>query len=89
MQSITTLTREEARGLEVVDGNNIMVDVTKGIQYLDETMELLIDSNCTLYFVFPARETYNSLPFLRTPLKTLPTAISPAMWTLVEMLPEP
>jgi elongation factor 2 len=42
--STTTLSREEARGLEVVDGNNIMVDVTKGIQYLDETMELLIEA---------------------------------------------
>ncbi|MDS0257124.1 elongation factor EF-2 [Thermoplasmatales archaeon AK] len=38
------LTREEARGLVAVDGYNVMVDVTKGIQYLDETMELLIES---------------------------------------------
>ncbi len=38
------LSREEARGLIAVEGNNIMVDVTKGIQYLDETMELLIES---------------------------------------------
>ncbi|MCL4420635.1 MAG: elongation factor EF-2 [Candidatus Thermoplasmatota archaeon] len=38
------LSREEARGLEAVSGDNLMVDVTKGIQYLDETMELLIDS---------------------------------------------
>ena len=36
--------REEARGIVVVEGNNIMTDVTKGIQYLDETMELLIES---------------------------------------------
>lgn len=36
--------RDEARGLESVEGMNIMFDVTKGIQYLDETMELLIDS---------------------------------------------
>lgn len=36
--------REEARGLECVNGTNIFCDVTKGIQYLDETMELLIDS---------------------------------------------
>ncbi len=35
--------REEARGIVVVEGNNIMTDVTKGIQYLDETMELLIE----------------------------------------------
>ncbi len=38
------LSREEARGLVAVEGNNIFVDVTKGIQYLDETMELLIES---------------------------------------------
>ncbi len=38
------LERDEARGLQAVEGMNIMVDVTKGIQYLDETMELLIDS---------------------------------------------
>jgi elongation factor 2 len=37
-------TREEARGLEMVEGMNVMLDVTKGIQYLDETMELLMDS---------------------------------------------
>ena len=35
--------REEARGIVVVEGNNVMTDVTKGIQYLDETMELLIE----------------------------------------------
>lgn len=38
------LSREEARGLEAISGDNLMTDVTKGIQYLDETMELLIDS---------------------------------------------
>ena len=38
------LDREEARGLECIEGDNLMTDVTKGIQYLDETMELLIDS---------------------------------------------
>ncbi len=36
--------RDEAKGLEAVEGMNIFFDVTKGIQYLDETMELLIDS---------------------------------------------
>lgn len=36
--------KEEARGLVVVDGNNVLTDVTKGIQYLDETMELLVES---------------------------------------------
>lgn len=38
------LTREEARGLVAVEGMNLMTDVTKGIQYLDETMELLVES---------------------------------------------
>lgn len=38
------ISREEARGLEAVEGYNIFFDVTKGIQYLDETMELLIDA---------------------------------------------
>ncbi|MHB8361711.1 MAG: EF-Tu/IF-2/RF-3 family GTPase, partial [Thermoplasmataceae archaeon] len=36
--------RDEARGVECIEGDNIMTDVTKGIQYLDETMELLIDA---------------------------------------------
>ncbi len=36
--------RDESRGLVMVEGNNVMVDVTKGIQYLDETMELLQES---------------------------------------------
>lgn len=38
------ISREEARGLEAVEGYNILFDVTKGIQYLDETMELLIEA---------------------------------------------
>lgn len=38
------ISREDARGLVAVEGNNLMIDATKGIQYLDETMELLIDS---------------------------------------------
>jgi elongation factor 2 len=36
--------REEARGITAVDGNNILLDVTKGIQYLNETMELIVDA---------------------------------------------
>lgn len=36
--------REEARGLEAVEGYNVLTDVTKGIQYLDETFELLIEA---------------------------------------------
>ncbi|MGP6294208.1 elongation factor EF-2 [Caldiplasma sukawensis] len=36
--------RDTARGIISVNNDNIMFDVTKGIQYLDETMELLIES---------------------------------------------
>ncbi len=36
--------REEARGIEAVEGFNVLTDVTKGIQYLDETFELLIEA---------------------------------------------
>ncbi len=38
------LSHDEARGLVSIHGTNIMLDMTKGIQYLDETMELLIES---------------------------------------------
>ncbi|MEM0128010.1 MAG: elongation factor EF-2 [Thermoplasmatales archaeon] len=33
--------RDEAKGVEAVHGPNILLDVTKGIQYLNETMELV------------------------------------------------
>ena len=36
--------RDTARGIVNVLGENILFDCTKGIQYLDETMELLIES---------------------------------------------
>lgn len=36
--------RDTAKGLVNVLGDNVMFDCTKGIQYLDETMELLIES---------------------------------------------
>jgi len=36
--------REEGRGLTAVEGTNVLFDVTKGIQYLNETMELIIDA---------------------------------------------
>ncbi|MFZ3356700.1 MAG: elongation factor EF-2 [Thermoplasmata archaeon] len=38
------ITREEGRGLVAVEGTNMLVDVTKGIQYLNETMDLIIDA---------------------------------------------
>ncbi len=36
--------RDEARGITAVEGTNILFDDTKGIQYLHETMELIIDA---------------------------------------------
>jgi elongation factor 2 len=36
--------RDEGRGLTAVDGTNILFDVTKGLQYLNETMDLVIDA---------------------------------------------
>jgi len=33
--------REEAKGIEAIHGPNVLIDVTKGIQYLNETMELV------------------------------------------------
>jgi elongation factor 2 len=36
--------REEGRGLTAVEGTNVLVDVTKGIQYLNETMDLIVDA---------------------------------------------
>ncbi|MEM3318178.1 MAG: elongation factor EF-2, partial [Thermoplasmatales archaeon] len=33
--------REEAKGVEAIHGPNVLLDVTKGIQYLNETMELV------------------------------------------------
>ncbi len=36
--------RDEAKGLVAVEGTNILFDVTKGIQYLNETMDLVVDA---------------------------------------------
>ena len=38
------LAREEGRGLTAVEGTNMLIDVTKGIQYLNETMDLIVDA---------------------------------------------
>ena len=38
------LPREEGRGLTAVEGTNMLLDVTKGIQYLNETMDLIVDA---------------------------------------------
>ncbi len=36
--------RDEGRGLVAVEGTNVLFDVTKGIQYLNETMDLIVDA---------------------------------------------
>lgn len=38
------ITRDEGRGIVAVEGTNILFDVTKGIQYLNETMDLIVDA---------------------------------------------
>ena len=38
------VSRDEGRGIVAVDGTNILFDVTKGIQYLNETMDLIVDA---------------------------------------------
>ena len=38
------LPREEGRGLVAAEGTNLLLDVTKGIQYLNETMDLIVDA---------------------------------------------
>ena len=38
------VSREEGRGIVAVDGTNILFDVTKGIQNLNETMDLVVDA---------------------------------------------
>jgi elongation factor 2 len=38
------ISREEGRGLVAVEGTNMLLDVTKGIQYLNETMDLIVDA---------------------------------------------
>ncbi|UCH87913.1 MAG: elongation factor EF-2 [Thermoplasmata archaeon] len=38
------MSKEEAKGIYKIHGTNIFTDVTKGIQYLHETRELLLDS---------------------------------------------
>ncbi len=35
--------KEEAKGIKDIQGTNIFIDVTKGIQYLNETMELVLE----------------------------------------------
>jgi elongation factor 2 len=35
--------REEARGVVDISGSNMLIDITHGVQYLDEVMELLVE----------------------------------------------
>ncbi|MCI4361715.1 MAG: elongation factor EF-2, partial [Thermoplasmata archaeon] len=38
------ISRDEAKGITAVEGTNILFDVTKGIQNLNETMDLVVDA---------------------------------------------
>ncbi len=38
------MARDEAKSIQDIHNRNILLDVTKGIQYLNETMELIIDA---------------------------------------------
>ena len=38
------ISRDEGRGIVAVEGTNILFDVTKGIQYLNETKDLIVDA---------------------------------------------
>ncbi|WOX56211.1 MULTISPECIES: elongation factor EF-2 [unclassified Methanoculleus] len=35
--------KEEAKNVKAIEGTNMFIDMTKGIQYLNETMELILD----------------------------------------------
>ncbi len=35
--------KDEAKNLKAIEGSNMFIDMTKGIQYLNETMELVLD----------------------------------------------
>ncbi len=35
--------KEEAKNIKAIEGSNMFIDMTKGIQYLNETMELVLD----------------------------------------------
>ena len=37
------LSKDEAKSLKAIEGTNIFLDMTKGIQYLNETMELVLE----------------------------------------------
>jgi elongation factor 2 len=35
--------KEEAKNIRAIEGTNVFIDMTKGVQYLNETMELVLD----------------------------------------------
>ena len=35
--------KDEAKGIKDIDGTNVFIDMTKGVQYLNETMELILE----------------------------------------------
>jgi elongation factor 2 len=56
------MSKEEAKGIYLIHGTNIFTDVTRGIQYLHETRELLLEA---------FKEVMNGGPISREPVMSL------------------
>ena len=99
------LTREEAKGLVDISTRCVLIDATKGVQYLNEVMELLIDGfeeavkdgplareKCTGVLVSIMDATIHEDPVHRGPAQIIPAirrAIYAAMLTAGVVLVEP
>ncbi|HUB92330.1 MAG TPA: elongation factor EF-2 [Candidatus Saccharimonadales bacterium] len=84
------MTRDEAKGLVDVYGTNMLIDATKGVQYLDEIMELLIEGfeeamkdgplareKCTGIKVIITDATIHEDPVHRGPAQVIPAMRRP------------
>lgn len=63
------LSRDEAKKIKDIHNHNILVDGTKGIQYLNETMELVIDA---------FRRVMNEGPLAREPCSSMKITLTDA-----------
>src|SRR5208282_845697 len=84
------MTRDEAKGLIDVYATNMLIDATKGVQYLDEIMELLIEGfeeamkdgplareKCTGIKVVITDATIHEDPVHRGPAQVIPAMRRP------------
>ncbi len=84
------LSRDEAKGLVDIANTNILIDATKGVQYLDEVMELLIEGfeeamkdgplareKCTGVKVLITDATIHEDPVHRGPAQIIPAIRRP------------